>query len=199
MPDPIIFEAGQTGLDCYVRFDDAGDTAVALTAGSGLKATRYTASAGDLVGAALPAGTYYPNIFAGTASSQSTSDQWLAEVDAFHWSGTLEIPSWDKLIAAREGYNNVLEVGAGQPYATIISATNAAVAGDLVVVPPGTYNQSELGKNGVTLWFAPGAVVEIDAQDDSPMFDSSVTNLRVLGFGKFHTGIDGRLYNGTIA
>src|SRR3990167_3473354 len=44
-----------------------------------------------------------------------------------------------------------LEVGAGYPYTTIQVAVNAAVAGDTVLVYPGTYNESVLipdGKQG---------------------------------------------------
>ena len=43
---------------------------------------------------------------------------------------------------------NVLRVGAGQPYATVQDAVNAALLGDLVLVDPGTYPPFHVGAPG---------------------------------------------------
>lgn len=197
MSDPIVFEAGQTGVSCYVRFDDSGNTAVDLAAGSGVKATRYTATAGDIESAGLSAGTYFPSIFAGTASGQSVSDVLLATVDAFHWSGTLEITSWAKILCTHLGCNNVLEVGTGQQYSTIGDAVNDAEAGDLVVVHAGTYDEDGIGKNGVAIWLAYGAF--LNNTTGSGLFSSSVTDLRILGHARIYNGATGAIYEGSTA
>ena len=55
------------------------------------------------------------------------------------------------LLMASQVSAATLEVGAGYPYTTIQVAVNAAVAGDTVLVYPGTYNESVLipdGKQG---------------------------------------------------
>ncbi len=45
-----------------------------------------------------------------------------------------------------------LNVGSGQPYLTIQSAVDAAKSGDLIVVMPGTYQESVvINKNGLTI------------------------------------------------
>jgi hypothetical protein len=84
----VATDAGQT---LYVRFGDTDNTAVDLTEGATLKAGTYTASDGAITTASLDAGTYIARICVGTAGAQSASDEVIAIVPVFHWSGTAEL------------------------------------------------------------------------------------------------------------
>lgn len=86
-----IIHTDTPGQTLYVRFDDDDDTAVDLTAGTGIKATRYAVDEEELGpdGAALPAGDYHPTVHVGTAAAQSVDDVQVGQVPGeFKWDGT---------------------------------------------------------------------------------------------------------------
>jgi hypothetical protein len=65
-------------------------------------------------------------------------------------------------LAASTHAGDVLRVGAGQPYADVQAAVNAASAGDLVLVDPGTYPPFQVGTAGMgparlTIWPSSGS------------------------------------------
>lgn len=74
-----------------------------------------------------------------------------------------------------------------RPFATIAAAIAAAVAGEMVVILDGTYDESGLAKNGVNLFFYPGTLVSTDEYDGA-IFPSTENNCAytVYGFGTFH-------------
>jgi hypothetical protein len=45
------------------------------------------------------------------------------------------------------------------PFATITAAQSAASAGDVIFIESGTYSETDLGKNGISYWFAPNCTV----------------------------------------
>lgn len=79
----------------------------------------------------------------------------------------------------------------GRPFATLTAAKNAAQAGDLVVVRPGTYDENDLLKDGVNWHFAAGAAVDYTGPGDAGIFDDSsygaggAVACRVTGHGTF--------------
>lgn len=60
------------------------------------------------------------------------------------------------------------------------TAVSNAVAGDLIVVNPGNYNESGLAKDGVNWYFHPGAIVT----GSTPFFCFGMT-FNVYGYGTF--------------
>lgn len=60
---------------------------------------------------------------------------------------------------------------ADRPYQTLTAAKAAALAGDWIVVKPGTYDETNLLKNGVNWWFAPGANVVYTGATPGYIFD----------------------------
>jgi len=52
---------------------------------------------------------------------------------------------------------------AERPFATITAAQNAAASGDVIVVEPGTYNEADLGKDGLSYYFHPNTIVDATA------------------------------------
>ena len=80
------------------------------------------------------------------------------------------------------------------PFKTLTKAKNAAVSGDTIIVLPGTYNENNLLKNGVSWHFLPGAIVSYSGSGAAAIFDTSSngTNGAVLsivsGWGDFANG-----------
>ena len=78
-----------------------------------------------------------------------------------------------------------------KPYATITAAKTAASVGDIVHVRPGTYQEDDITKDGVAMYFDFGAIVHpTDAQQiasgKSIIDVSAYTNkLVILGYGEF--------------
>lgn len=79
-------------------------------------------------------------------------------------------------------------------YQTLAVAQAAAQSGDLVVVHPGTYRATGLGKNGVNWHFYPGAKVyrtQSDTANDTAIFDDGPNGANgpvtcvISGFGEF--------------
>lgn len=87
--DIVFF--GTTGQSRYARFDNANNTAVDLTEGTGLKLTRYVASdaAIDAATPDLPSGNYSYTIRSGTAAGQASGDAILG-TGYLEWTGTQE-------------------------------------------------------------------------------------------------------------
>jgi hypothetical protein len=78
------------------------------------------------------------------------------------------------------------------PFKTILAAKNAAVAGDTIIVGPGTYNDKDLLKDHVDYLFLPGAIVRYTGADGWIFNDHqlSITS-KILGWGEFdYQGID---------
>lgn len=82
------------------------------------------------------------------------------------------------MVDAVNGNNATAQRGKMQwPFLTLTAAKAAAVAGDTVVVFPGTYNDTNLAKNGVNWHFMPGAIVDfVDATLAllTAIFDTSI-------------------------
>lgn len=74
------------------------------------------------------------------------------------------------------------------PYATLLAAQTAAPAGTTIVVRPGEYASTPLGKNGVNWYFMPGANVTFAGNG----FTASTTMTYVVGGYGFFSGT-GRL------
>lgn len=74
-----------------------------------------------------------------------------------------------------------------QPYDSITAANVDAVSGDLVIVYPGDYDESQILKDGVNYFFHPNA--NIVNSSNNPIFDDAggAITSSVLGFGKFST------------
>jgi hypothetical protein len=70
---------------------------------------------------------------------------------------------------------------------TLTAAKNAATAGTLVKVGPGTYDESNLAKNGVDWYFARGSYVNYTGSTAIPIFsdNGSAMSFSVYGYGKF--------------
>lgn len=84
-----------------------------------------------------------------------------------------------------------------KPYATITAAKTAASVGDIVHVRPGTYQEDDITKDGVAMYFDFGAIVHpTDAQQiasgKSIIDVSAYTNkLIILGYGEFISDYSG--------
>lgn len=81
------------------------------------------------------------------------------------------------------------------PFQTLTDAKNAAVSGDLIYVLPGTYNENNIHKNGVSWYFMPGAKVVYSGSDVNAIFQVGASEkLNVDGMGHFectNTGSSG--------
>ena len=76
-----------------------------------------------------------------------------------------------------------------RPFATLAGAQNSATNGSLIYALRGTFNETGLGKSGVSWYFSRGVV----AGNTSPFFlvgaTNSTTNLTVLGEGTFSNNV----------
>lgn len=95
------------------------------------------------------------------------------------------------LYVANNGSDSTgLRARADKPFLTIGAAKTNAVAGDTIVVLPGTYNERNLLKNGVNLFFENGAIIDYTGTDGS-IFDDGATGANaaitnsIMGFGRF--------------
>ncbi len=76
-----------------------------------------------------------------------------------------------------------------KPVLTLAYAKSLALAGDLIVVRPGTYNENDLAKHNVTWWFEAGAKVYYTSGGDSTiaLFNVAVNETcNVFGEGEFY-------------
>lgn len=72
------------------------------------------------------------------------------------------------------------------PFQTLAAAQTAAAAGDTIVVLPGTYQASDLGKNGVNWFFMTGAIVQWPSGTEKSIFKiTSTMSFSVGGYGEF--------------
>ncbi len=71
------------------------------------------------------------------------------------------------------------------PFKTLTAAKNAAKSGDTIMVLPGTYDESDLLKNGVNWYFFPGA--KIDSTSENSVFATGTNAITSLigGHGEF--------------
>src|SRR5262245_43472581 len=79
------------------------------------------------------------------------------------------------------------------PFLTLGAAKRAAQAGDTIIVMPGTYDETDLAKDGVNWHFMNGAKVAYTGSISSQLFlvNSSMT-FKVTGYGGFtHNGTTG--------
>ncbi len=74
------------------------------------------------------------------------------------------------------------------PFRTLAAAQGAAIAGDTVMVLPGTYLAENLGKHGCNWHFMPGAIVN-KVSSSNPLFQAASTNIAytVSGEGEFNS------------
>jgi hypothetical protein len=98
-----------------------------------------------------------------------------------------------EILATTKQYNNYLHVGSGQTYSTIAAAESPAAAGDLIVVHPGTYSVTAVGKVGVTYWLDYGAILQ-PADSEADLFGSNA-GYAVLGYGRVTMADSGALIN----
>lgn len=99
------------------------------------------------------------------------------------------------LVDAVNGNNTTAQRGQMQwPFLTLSAAKAAAVAGDTILVLPGTYSDTNLAKNGVNWHFMPGAIVdfndpdglvEIAIFDTGPSGANAACTFKVTGYGVF--------------
>jgi len=75
------------------------------------------------------------------------------------------------------------------PFLTLTAAKLAAIAGDTIIVLPGTYNEKNLAKNGVNWHFENGAVISYSGMAAGGVFDTAVAGgicaFNVTGRGVF--------------
>ncbi len=69
-----------------------------------------------------------------------------------------------------------------RPFLTIAAAQAAAVFGDTIIVYPGIYTDTSLGKNGITYHFMPGAEINTTGQI---FFVTTPMSLNITGYGSF--------------
>lgn len=74
-----------------------------------------------------------------------------------------------------------------RPFKTLVAAKTAAVAGDCVLVRPGTFNETNLLKNDVNWLFMPGATVAYTGAGTEAIFDDggSAIECNIWGQGNF--------------
>lgn len=77
--------------------------------------------------------------------------------------------------------------GTWQAFATLALAKAAASSGDIIEVGPGTYNETDLAKNGVNWYFHDGASVTYTGATQKAIFDDggAVMHFSVSGLGFF--------------
>jgi hypothetical protein len=73
-----------------------------------------------------------------------------------------------------------------KPYLTLLAAQTAAVAGDTIVVYPGSYTSNPLGKRGVNWYFMPKAVVSFTTTGWTVPLDVIPQSFSVYGQGEFN-------------
>lgn len=73
-----------------------------------------------------------------------------------------------------------------RPYLTLLAAQTAAVAGDTIVVYPGSYTSDPLGKRGVNWYFMPEAVVNFTTTGWTVSLDVIPQSFSVYGQGEFN-------------
>lgn len=76
-----------------------------------------------------------------------------------------------------------------KPVLTLTYAKSLALAGDLIYVRPGTYNENDLAKHNVTWWFEAGAKVYYTSGGDSTvaLFNVATNEIcNVFGEGEFY-------------
>lgn len=71
-------------------------------------------------------------------------------------------------------------------YLTLLAAQTAAVAGDTIVVYPGSYTSNPLGKRGVNWYFMPEAVVSFTTTGWTVSLDVIPQSFSVYGQGEFN-------------
>lgn len=96
---PVKTRLVTTGLNVYVLFDDASNTAVDMAAGSGVQATLYEATDAAIVTAGLAAGTYIASVFQGDEGVPTVDDKFYGSRE-FRWDGTNELPLLDSTLMA---------------------------------------------------------------------------------------------------
>lgn len=74
-------------------------------------------------------------------------------------------------------------------FKTLTAAKNAALAGDTIMVLPGTYNENKLLKHLVNWHFLPGAIVSFTKEESGAIFDTSAVTGNcasvITGMGEF--------------
>jgi len=73
-----------------------------------------------------------------------------------------------------------------KPFQTLLAAQTAAVAGDTIVVYPGSYTSNPLGKRGVNWYFMPKAVVSFTTTGWTVPLDTIPQSFSVYGEGEFN-------------
>jgi hypothetical protein len=71
------------------------------------------------------------------------------------------------------------------PFLTLAAAQGAAILGDTIMVLPGAYTSTQLGKDGVNWYFMPGATVNFSTTGWTIPVSGSNQSYNVYGFGEF--------------
>ncbi len=78
------------------------------------------------------------------------------------------------------------------PFSTIQAAVTAAVAGDTVIVHPGTYSESIVLKTGVNFYFYPGVILQASSGTAAITDNNVAVTSKIDGFGEIRaTGTAG--------
>ena len=100
-------------------------------------------------------------------------------------------PVKDVLYVTKDGDNGTAIIGRlDRPYLTIAAAQTAASSGQTIMVYPGTYSESGLGKAGINYHFMDGAIVA--STTSSMWIDTGAISYNISGDGEF-TSTSGRI------
>jgi hypothetical protein len=104
------------------------------------------------------------------------------------------VPAANTLYVAKDGSDATGARGnVAKPFLTLAAAKAAALAGDTIIVRPGTYNERNLLKTGVNWHFEAGAVVDYTGAadggifDDTPLGANGAVASKVTGHGRFRS------------
>lgn len=131
---------------------------------------------------------YQVVITTGTVDSISVVGETVATFsieNRFEYDGS-KFPGYDAIIYVKKAGNDSNDGSEALPLLTLGAAKTAAGAGDLIVVGPGTYDESGLSKDEVDWYFERGAKV-IKSTGTADLFDDGAASMQynILGFGHF--------------
>lgn len=151
----VIRQRGASAVHLLDFKDDAGSV-LSYVDSSGVFNGALTGAA-----SALKSATTTIDVSAATAPS---TGQVLTATDSTH-------ATWQ----TASGYTSLSHAGITSYYATLALAKAAAVSGDAVTAYPGTYNEKDLLKDGVSYNFLPGAQVYYTGSSNGAIFDDGAT------------------------
>lgn len=183
---------GVVGVATNTQVIDAVDAATDLSCGSlplvvppSLIKTNYLRKT-DSASQTLQGAIVIPNLNGGSPGGSATNktyvDTAVAAANQFPVGNTV----WVDPI---NGNDSTAERGKmGRPALTLAKARDLAASGDVIIVNPGTYNENNLSKNGVSWYFRPGAIINYSSGGTSSIgiFDIAANHTcHILGYGEF--------------